>query len=180
MGAEFWEHLTAYQPDAEAALRGLQAEIFESMGYDLAKLLQERIDGMADAVDACEEDDPYSLLDHYKDAMQQLRRLAAREVPKQPGARIELLREIEAISSNSAPGILALEGISPDQREWNAQLLTSEQIEEVFGTSKPSISELRKVVHQLAETIDRGMAVAFPVFEDGRPAHWCFVGYTPD
>ena len=180
MGAEFWEHLTVYQPDAEAALRCVQAEVFENSGCDLAKLFQERIADMADAVKACEDDDPYGLLENYQDALQQLRRLAASGVPEQPDARIKLLREIEAISSASAPGILALEGLSPKQREWKVQLLTSKQIKEVFGTAKPSMSDLRKGVYQLAETMDRGMAVAFPVFENSRPALWCFVGYTAD
>lgn len=180
MGAEYWEHIKGYEPDAQAALLRLQTEMFQSHGYDLAKILQQQINGMADAIRSCEEDDPYNLLEHYRDALRHLRRLAECGVPDEWTARLKLLRQIEAIASDQAPGVLAVEGISSERSEGKAHLLTSDQIEEFFGTSTPSLDAVREGMERLTDTIDRATAVMFPVFEGGRPTHWYFAGYTWD
>ena len=187
MGAEFWENRTSYQPDADAALRRLQAEVFHESGYDLAKILVEQIEGMADAIRWCEEeddDDPdlcSHLLEVYRDGLKRLQQLASYGMPKDMGAKLKLLREIEAIGSDQArPGILALEGVSTERKEWKAWLLTAKEIEDAFGTSTPSLSEVPDGIDRLTDTIDRAMAVAFPVFEGDRPVYWYFIGYTWD
>lgn len=180
MGAEFWQHQTPFQPDPEAAFRSLQAEVFRRAGYDLAKLLEERIEGMAEVARSCEHDDPYDLSEHYRDALQRLRRLAAQGVPEDVTAQIVLLREIEAVSSDNAPGVLGLAGVSEKRELRKVCRLTRQQIEQAFDTSTPSARDVEEGIDRLADSIDRGAALCFPTFENGRPVSWCFMGYSAD
>jgi hypothetical protein len=180
MGAEFWRHQTPYEPDAAVAFRRLQAALYVKAGYDLAKLLEERIRGMTESVRLCEKDDPYDLLEHYRDCLRRLRRLAARSIPEDPESQIALLRKIEAISSDSAPGLLALEGVSRRWAERKVQLLSAKRMKEVFGTTTPSLREARQAVARLADSIPRGSGICFPVYKGGQPVSWYFAGYTAD
>jgi hypothetical protein len=180
MGAEYWQHQTPYEPDAEEALVHLQVEVFRQSGFDLAKLMAEGISNMSDAIHACEQDDPYGLVEHYRDCLRRLRRVAALGVPDDPVIEISRLREIEAISSSTAPGILALEGISSEWEDRMARLLSAEQMNAVFGTSTPSTRDVDEAHDRLTDLVDRGLAVCFPVYEGEQPVLWHFAGYTAD
>jgi hypothetical protein len=180
MGAEFWEHQTPYEPDASSALHRLQVTVYRKSGYDLTKLLDERIRNMAESVRVCENDDPYDLLEHYRDCLRRLRRLAARGIPTDLEAQIALLRKIEAISSDNAPGLLAIEGVSRRWAERKVQLLSATRMQEVFDTATPSLRQAREGVARLADSIHRGSGICFPVYKGGQPVSWYFAGYTAD
>lgn len=180
MGGEFWQHESPYEPDAAAALRRLQIAVYRNAGYDLAKLLDERMRSMLESVHYCESDDQYGLLDHYRDCVERLTLLAARGVPDEIESQIGMLREIEAISSDSAPGVLAMEGVSRRRGERRVLILTKTQMKEVFGTETPSPQEVREGVDRLADFIDRGSAICFPVYGGNRPTSWYFAGCTAD
>ena len=92
MGATYWEAVTPYDEVVERALRRAQIEFFREAGYDLPKRLAERVESMTKAVRSCEQDDPYDLLDFYRDALDQYRQIAANGVPAGPAAQIDLLR----------------------------------------------------------------------------------------
>lgn len=180
MGATFWEHFTPFEADATTALLRAQADVYRDAGHDLAALLDRRIADMDVAAKSCEDDDPYGLLDHYRDCADRLRHLAARGVPNDTAACIAILREIEAIGSDCAPGILAVEGISADGEPFTVEPLTADRLQQLFGTSTPSMREYRERVAGILDAIDRGQACCFPIFENGRPVSWCFVGLTAD
>jgi hypothetical protein len=181
MGAEFWEHQTTYEPDAASALHRLQAALYRASGCALDKLLNDRIRNAIESVRLCEENDPYDLLEHYRGCLRDLRRLATRGIPDEPKAQIALLRKIEAIGSDSAPGLLAIEGVSRRWAERKVHCLTARRMNEIFGTATPSLREAREVVGRLADNIiQRGSGICFPVYEDGQPALWYFAGFTAD
>jgi hypothetical protein len=180
MGATYWEGVTAYCEAAEEALHQVQIQFFREAGYDLPKLLGQRIVDMTEAVRSCEEDDPYDLLDFYRDALDQYRQMAARGVSEDPEAQIELLRRIEEISGDWVGNILDMTGVSLGTEEGRVQQLTPERIEEVFGTTSPSLLEARRGMSRLANSISRGTAICFPIYEDGRPVAWFFAGYSAD
>lgn len=180
MGASYWEAVTEYHGEVEDALRHAQIQCFREAGYDVPKLLAERVEDMVEAVRSCEEDDPYDLIDVYRDSLQEYRQMAARGVPEEPGAQIELLRRIEAISSDCVGNILDMTGISQDPEEGKVQRLSPEQIREKFGTANPSLHEARNGMKKVAGSISRGTAICFPVYEDGSPVAWLFAGYSAD
>jgi hypothetical protein len=135
---------------------------------------------MTEAVRSCEKDDPYDLLDFYRDALDQYQQMAARGVPEDPEAQIDLLRRIEEVSGDWVGNILDMKGISLGTQEGRVQRLTPERIEEVFGTTSPSLLEARRGMNRLADSISRGTAICFPVYEGGRPGAWFFAGYSAD
>jgi hypothetical protein len=180
MGAEFWVYQTAYEPDADSALRRLQVASYQKAGYNLTKLLDERIRGMMESIRLCEEEDPYELFEHYRDCLRRLRQLAARGIPINPASQIALLRKIEAIASDSAPGIFAIEGVSRGLAERKVRLLTAKRMKEVFGTVNPSLQKAREGLERLADSIPRGSGICFPVYEGKQPVSWYFAGYTAD
>jgi len=180
MGASYWEAVTPYDEVAEGALRRAQIQVFREAGYDVPKLLAERVESMTEAVRSCEQDDPYDLLDFYRDALDQYRQMAADGVPEEPGAQIDLLRRIEEISGDWVGNILDMTGFCQGREEGKVQRLTPERIEEAFGTASPSLREARKGIGGLAGSISRGTAICFPVYEDGRPVAWFFAGYSAD
>ena len=180
MGATYWESVTAYSESAEEALGQVQIRFFRQAGYDLQGLLTQRVVDMIEAVRSCEDDDPYDLLDFYRDALDQYRQMAAQGVSEDPAAQIELLRRIEEISGDRVGNILDMTGISSGMEEDLVQRLPAERIQEAFGTSRPSLLEARRGMSRLAESISRGAAICFPVYEDGRPVAWFFAGHSAD
>lgn len=180
MGARYWEAVTPYEEVVERALRQAQIHFFREAGYDVPQRLAERVESMTRAVHACEQDDPYGLLDFYRDALDQYRQMAANEVPEDPGTQIDLLRRIEEVSGNWVGNILDMKGLCQGYEEGKVRRLTAERIEEAFGTASPSLHEVREGMGGLAGSISRGTAVCFPVYEDGRPVAWFFAGYSAD
>ncbi|WP_165228350.1 hypothetical protein [Aquisphaera insulae] len=180
MSAMFWQHETPYRPDAEAALRELQANISRDVGFDLSRLVRNRIADMAEAVRSCEQADPNNLLERHRDGLRRLREIEARGVPPEPAAGLALLKEIEAVDSDDVPGILALTGLSTAWEEWKARVLPPAEIEALFGTATPSEREVGEGVDRLAASLHPAMAACFPVYRDGRPESWCFIGSTGD
>jgi hypothetical protein len=180
MGATYWEAITAYEDAPEEALRRAQIRFCREAGYDIPKLLARRIEDMIGAVRSCEEDDPYDLLEFYRDALGQYRQMAARGVPEEPETQIELLRLIEQVSGDSVGNILDMTGFSQGQEAGTVQRLSAERMEEVFGTPSPVLQEVRKGIANLEDSIPRGTAVCFPVYEDRRPVAWFFAGYSVD
>jgi hypothetical protein len=180
MGATYWDAVTAYEDAAEQALHRAQVRFFREAGYYIPKLLSQRVRDMAEAVRSCEEDDPYDLLGFYRDALDQYRQMAARAVPEEPEAQIDLLRRIEEISGDWIGNILDVTGFSQGPEPGSVQPLSPERMEAVFGTGTPTLPEVRKGMAKLADSISRGTAVCFPVYEDRRPVGWFFAGYSAD
>lgn len=180
MGATFWESVTAYHESVEKALRLAQIDCFRKSGYDLRILLTERIEDMIEAIQSCEEDDPYDLLGLYRDALDEYRQMEACGIPEEPTAQIEILRRIEAISGDGVGNILDITGIGQEPEEGRVQQLTPERIEDVFRTARPTLAEARSGMDRLADSISRGTAIVLPVYEDGTPVGWYFAGYSAD
>ncbi len=70
--------------------------------------------------------------------------------------------------------------VSQDQEPGSVQRLSSERMEQVFGTASPTLQEVRKGMAQLADSIHRGSSLCLPVYEDGQPVSWFFAGYPTD
>ena len=105
---------TPYEDSPGQALRKAQVRFFRETGYDLPKLLARRIEDMTEAVRSCEKDDPYDLLGFYSDALDQYRQMAARGVPEESEAQIDLLRLIEQISGDWIGNILDMTTVCQD------------------------------------------------------------------
>ncbi len=177
MGAEFWEHQIPYVDDPEIALRAIQIEVFQNSSYDLPKLLRERIQGMEDAIALCEEDDPYHLIEGYRESHRRLHQLALCDIPVSPEAQIILLRKIEALSADSAPGILAIEDISDEWVENKVRVLTSDRTKELFGTAMPSLRVLYETP-RWRDAIPRSSGICLIIFDNHQPLSWYLAGYS--
>ncbi len=180
MGATYWEAVTGYDEVLEEALRRVQIQVYREAGHDLPRRLSERVESMAQAVRWCEEDDPYNLLGFYRDALGQYRQMAAGGVPEEPEAQIRLLRAIETVSGDRVGNILDMTGVSEGQEEGKIQRLSTGRMEEAFGTASPSLHEARRAMVGLVESIPRGTAICFPVYEAGRPMAWFLAGCSAD
>jgi hypothetical protein len=106
--------------------------------------------------------------------------MAAHGVPEDPVAQIDLLRRIEAISGGWIGNILDMKGLCESPEEGKVQQLTPKEIQEAFGTASPSLHEAREGMDRLADSIPRGTAICFPVYEDDRPVAWLLAGYSAD
>ena len=59
--------------------------------------------------------------------------------------------------------------------------VTPHEVEELFGTTRPTTTTVRNSLHALTRNLDRGESIALATCnESGSPAHWVFIGYTVD
>ncbi|HUE74654.1 MAG TPA: hypothetical protein VMP01_27550 [Pirellulaceae bacterium] len=183
MGAMPWQIAGPYHPDPASALRAVQAERFKQ-NYDLKKLLEEHIANVQDSVRYTETDDEYGLLETYRENLTQLDEIKCQPLPTDIHEQVKLLRQIEAIGSGEIGNILDIESVSKSREPRKVVPLSSQELQDLFGTIHPSREHVTaERLDKIYNTIDRGEAVCFPIFErppSQQPIGWFFVGYTVD
>jgi hypothetical protein len=180
MGAQLWFHEAAWYPDADAALKSLQAD-FLAEHYDLSALLPRELANARQSVAAAKnEDDPYGLVDLYQRNVDMLEDLSGQPIPDDVMLRIDILRRINAATGSEIGNVLDVTRISSHRSLHTAQLLGDEAINRLFGVTRPSREQARHAIDKINEELGRAEAICFPVYENGVPVGWYFVGNTAD
>lgn len=180
MGARLWYHEAPWHPDAGAALEALQAR-FMAENYDLPALLSQHLAWARESVAAAEgEGDPYGLLDIYQAKVDLLERLCSEPVPENSKAQIEIIRQINADSGEGIGNVLDVTAVTERRDVHVAQRLSPQEMILLAGAAQPTRAQARAAVGNINEALGRGESVCFPIYDEGEPAGWYFVGNTID
>ena len=180
MGAQLWHHEAPWHPDPGEALKALQARIFAE-GYDLTKELPQELAWARATVAATEkEGDPYELLDMYRRKVELLERLCSQPIPEDVEARIDIVRKLLGDSGQGIGNVLDVERISQHREPLTAERLDEQEMERLVGSTRPGRLVARQSVSKINEELGRGECVCFPVYANGQPVGWYFVGNTID
>jgi hypothetical protein len=182
MGAMLWYHLTPWRPDPAEALRALQAKFFKKR-YNLRAQLQSFLRSAQDALRVTEaEGDPYDLLEHYRDEVAKLTRIASRPLPTEPDKQIAVPHRIWESSGEGIGNVLDVTRVSSRRGVFLAQRLSPRQVRELVGTETPTRAQAEAAMYTINEMLGRGECLCFPVYrvKDRTPASWYFVGNTVD
>jgi hypothetical protein len=183
MGAQLWHHRAPWHPSPGESLRALQARFFAAH-YKLAAVLREHLDSARQAVALTEaEGDPYDLLDFYREEAALLEKLSRRPLPKDPDARIKLLRKIWASTGQGIGNVLDVLRVSPRSGIYVARRLPAAETARLVGTDRPTAAQARAALGKINEELRRGEVVCFPIYaarDRRRAVGWYFVGNTVD
>src|SRR5262249_31992428 len=100
--------------------------------------------------------------------------------PESPEAQIEAVRQINADSGEGVGNVLDVAGVSEQRGIHTAQRLSEQETARLVGGTQPTLAQARKAVGKINEELGRGECVCFPVYDNGKPAGWYFVGNTID
>ncbi len=180
MGAELWYHEAPWQPDADEALNAIQAR-FLAENYDLRALLPQHLAWARESVALTEaEDDPYGLLEIYREKVRLLEELCDRPIPESPQEQIEIVRRIYADSGQGIGNILDVTGVAQQRDVGKAQKLSEQETVRLVAAVQPTLAQATEAVGKINEELHRGECVCFPVYDRGKPVAWYFVGNTID
>ena len=179
MGAELRIHIAPWLPDPKAALKALQTEFFNE-NYDLSALLPKELVAARESVAAVEANgDEYGLSGIYKERVRLLERLCDRPIPEAADAQIEILRNINA-AFGEIGNVLDVKWVSRRRCAHHAQQLDEDETERLAGSAQPTAGQAHGAIHGINEELRWGEWVCFPVYDNGEPTGWCFVGNTVD
>lgn len=178
MGAMPWQHEVPWQPDACAALRALQAEVFRSR-YDFSRELEKWRADAEQALKAEQESgDRFGLAASYARQLKMFADMASTPMPDSTQEQIETLR---LVLPEGYGGVLDVTTVDEAGGIHVVRLLTPQQYEQLLGTARPTLTTVRTSLHAVMGQLDRGQSVAIAAYnESGAPTHWVFAGYTVD
>ncbi len=183
MGAELWCHEAPWHSDADAALKALQAR-FVVDNYDLATILPKHLawarEALASFAGDADDPDPYGVLELYQEMVALLERLCSEPIPESPEAQIAIVRQIHADSGQGVGNVLDVTGVGEERDFEKSQRLSQQETVRLVGTSQPTRDQAFKAVDKINEELGRGECVCFPIYENGQPVGWYFVGNTVD
>jgi len=208
MGATSWHYFTPYQPDAEAALQRLRAEIFAQGAYDdpvgsperhIRRLYEESGFGAdspecREAIDEYQRDQRYLETGSEEDlrAVSRAKRASlrrARELMRFTGelprpSRRRRPRTIDQLLTQAAEcgthSILDITHTAERLGDGVAAPLSAGQLRRVFQTPEPTRPQVEQRWDEVAERLDRWQAYYFVVYRDGQPHEYAFVGCSGD
>jgi hypothetical protein len=183
MGASGWSYRTPYQPDTEAALRQLRAEVFargeyekpwEMIGISYAEMRAGAEDNFDDPEEAEAILRPFGTSPPADDE----------DGPDGPATIEELLAVNAESGTHSILDILAV-GAEPDF--GTAGPVPDEVLTASFGTTRPTAEQVGpgypsypKPLARLIEDLERWQAVYFVIYKDGAPHQIAFEGNSGD
>jgi hypothetical protein len=181
VGAQLWYHKAPWREDPEEALRALQAQVLREK-YDLPTVLKEHIDSAREAVRLSEADDPYDLLEFYRQELDRLEQLASRPIPNDPRRQVEVVRRVFASSGQGVGDVLDVTGVSRRGGVHVAKRLAAKEVRRLCGVERPDLNQARAAVPKINEELGRGESVCFSIYaaKGTKPAGWYFVGNTID
>jgi hypothetical protein len=180
MGARLWYHSGPWHADPTESLRIVQKQELREK-WNLPVLLQTHLDSAREAVRLSESDDPYDLLDFYREELARLEALASRPILDDLMEQIELVRQVFASSGEGIGGILDVKHVSGHREMHVARRLSAEEVRRLCGVERPDQNQATAAIAKIHEELGRGESVCFPFHgPDAEPAGWYFVGNTID
>jgi hypothetical protein len=207
MGATSWHYFTPYQPNPEAALQRLRADVFARGAYlDPARspedYLRRRYEQAGLGADTPEcragiEDLRRGQRFLEAGALQDLRavprgrRASLRRVralmdlcgttPRRPRRRPRTIDELlEQAAECGTHSILDITRTAGRGGDGVAAPLSARELRRLFGTPRPGRNQVEERWEDIAEGLDRWRACYLVVFQEGRAREYAFVGCSGD
>ncbi len=207
MGATSWHYFTPYQPDPEAALQHLRAEVFEQGFYvdptgspqDYLRRRYEQLGLGAnspefrEAIDEMQREQRYLQTGAEEDlrALPRAKRSALRRtrelmnlvgsVPRRSRRRPRTMDELlEQAAECGTHSILDITCVAERRGDGVAAPLPASELQRVFGTQEPSRRQVEEHWDTIAEGLERWQACYLVVYQDGQPREYAFVGCSGD
>ena len=105
---------------------------------------------------------------------------AVKPIPKSPEAQIEIVRRINADSGAGIGNVLDVTGVADRRDVQKAQRLSEQETARLVGSAQPTLAQARNAIDKINEELGRGECVCFPIYNQGKPVGWYFVGNTID
>jgi len=181
MGAMPWQEMGPWHDDPRESLKELQAKYLADH-YDLPSLIRKHLDSAKEAVRLTEaKGDRYNLLDVYKGWLELFERLSTEPLPDDPRARLGIVRQIYESLGEGIGNVLDVQTASEKGDLFVARILTSANLQELFGTTTPTRELAEVTLSKLTPRLDRGESLCLPVYSSqGEPIGWWFAGYSID
>lgn len=208
MGATSWRYFTSYQPDPEAALQALRAEVFARGEYvdptgpmkDLLRQTARRFGQDPDSPEvqrqiendlrvqrAVETGDLGGLSRADRALAKRLRAIGqlvgqlGAALPAPGGARPGSIAELlERAAECGTHSVLDIEHAAPRPGFGVAAPLTTAAVRRVFGTAEPTRDQVEQRWQDIAEPLGRWQARYMVVYRDGQRDEYAFIGCSGD
>lgn len=169
MGASAWSYFVPYQEDISLALQQLKDQVFaEGNHYPIAwyqYLLSKPIN---------EDDDPA-----YEDEYRAELRAFLENAEKNPPKSIEEL--LERNGPDGTHTILDMTGGISEKFKWfSVTRLPEESVFTIFGTNKPSRSQIEDREHDLLSILASAYSLYLIAYENDQPSEIFFIGISGD
>ena len=167
MGGTGWSYFTPFNESPDVALQALRNNVFASGEYGMTHQFTD--EALAGA--------PAEL----KKIMGQLREMESGRIGDR--SRYKSIKDLrEACGENGTHSILDIERTSEQSEPFTAWPADASSIQEVYGTDRPSRSEIEAKPDELSELLEvpRWEAVYLTVFKDGKPFEIYFEGSSGD
>ncbi|HTK76040.1 MAG TPA: hypothetical protein VL371_12325 [Gemmataceae bacterium] len=207
MGATSWHCFTSYQPDAEAALQRLRAEVFARSAYidpagSPAEYVRQRYEQLGLGGDSPEcraaieeatrgqrfletasEEDLRGVPRSSRAAFRRARELMnlVGQTPRRARRRPRTIDEVlERAAECGTHSILDITRTADRRGHAAAAPLTERELRRVFRTLEPTRHQVEDRWDEIAEKLDRWQACYFVVYQDGVAREYAFVGCSGD
>lgn len=179
MGAQLWHHQAPWHPEAGESLKALQHDYIHNH-YDLATLFSKELDSTKKHLEAeLNAGDEFGLVEWLQTKIERLVELNANPIPDDIDTQIQIIREVLEYGEGLC-NVLDISGISEKREVFKAVKLTDVERTKFVGCLEPNVEQANASVGKINHDLNRGECVCFPIFQDGKPIGWYFVGNTID
>ena len=171
---------------AEDALQEARLNFFKELDVDLHAVLEGYAQANRDAAKSCEEDgDEYNLKEWYHNAAAHFEKLATGAtgpLPSDPAEQMEVYADATGTYTEEGCGnILDFNGIpSSGDGIYQMRPMSEGEIEEAFGSRKPTRADIEAGWPRLWGDLDRATGICCRFYDSDRPKGWWFLGATAD
>ena len=177
MGASGWAYFVPYQEDIEKALLELRQREFDAGRYFLLPrwepVSQEEFVEEYKRFGLWEEDETEYILEEYESIKERFKKPAPETIP-------ELFDWNREEGTHSIIDILKASDNPDDNNFATVRPLTSEKLEALFGTSRPTHAMIKQKSSELVDLRSRGEGTYIIVYDNDTSSEIYFCGYSGD
>lgn len=177
MGASGWHYVVPYDDDPEKALQKLRSEVFTSGEYGVSR----QIDMFWSILSQTRGGNKFLFLAFYLAAksffaIDKTVRWIARggRGPRSIDEAVEIAAEAGTHS------ILDIQSCGQTPDFGLAVPLSPARMRRQFGTDQPTVDDLQRVLDVAGDNVESWQCVCFPLYDNGTPVKWVFVGASGD
>jgi hypothetical protein len=174
MGASGWTYFVPHEPDPEQALQQLRQQVFAAGDYRKPGELPPALHPFARGLPF-----PLRLLLAGLRAYQAVSS-ALRWMLGDSGRPRTFDEALELAGEDGTHSILDITHTAPQHEFAAAVPLSEAQLQRALGTTQPTHEQVQAAGSHLLERLDRWDAVYLPVYLDGKPVEWAFLGCSGD
>ncbi len=97
-----------------------------------------------------------------------------------PQAQDDIARFVASRGVSETASVLDVRGVGARRERNVAHPPSAAWLRRAFRTEQPALASAKRKAEDLADSLERGEVIFFPVYRGKRPVAWCFMGSTGD